>query len=369
MIDLDIKMAEVMIHYSAAVQAGDTVLLYTTSPVAETMIQALYQETLRTGAHAVSYISLRDETALAMESTDDLELLSSVNPMLETMYAQADVIIFLAADENPRGMSAYPTEKVKAIGKRGNKLRQAMFNRTGKGELRRCSAFYPTNGYAMRAGMSFLQYKRFFYEGCKLHLENPISAWKKLAEKQQKWVDYLADKKTIRVQGKDVDLTCSIDGRKFINACGHANLPDGEIFTCPVEDSVNGWVHYSFPAYLRGFEVEDIELVYKDGIVVEAKAGKNEHVLLDVLSLDEGSKRLGEFAFGTNYDIKRFSGSIVFDEKIGGTMHTALGMSYKETGGKNSSEIHWDMICDLRGDSVATADGEIFYKDGDFIID
>lgn len=365
---LDIKkMANVMLNYSTKSQAGETILLYATSPVAEPMIQELYQEALQIGAYAFPYISLRDEAALALEATDNLELLATVNPMLETMYLKSDVVIYLAAEENPRGMMDYPFEKTHALAQRGSKLRDAMIRRTGKGDLRRCSAFYPTNGYAMRAGMSLLQYENFFNQGCKLHLADPIGAWKEMARQQQVWVDYLKDKKVLHVRGKHVDLKMSIAGRKFINSSGRANFPDGEIFTCPVEDSVSGWVRYTFPAYYGANEVDGVELEFEQGLVVSAKAEKNQNYLTSMLATDDGAKRLGEFAFGTNYDIQRFSGSIVFDEKIGGTMHTALGMAYRQTGGENTSNIHWDMICDLRTDSEALADGELFYKNGNFI--
>jgi aminopeptidase len=168
------------------------------------------------------------------------------------------------------------------------------------------------------------------------------------------------------VKGPDVDLSLSIDGRTFINADGENNMPSGEIFTSPVEDSANGWIKFTYPAIMSGREMEGVELEFKDGKVVTAKAEKNEDFLLAMLDTDENARFLGEFAIGTNYGITKFTKSILFDEKLGGTMHLAVGAGFPESGSKNQSSIHMDMICDMRKDSEITIDGELFYKDGEF---
>ncbi len=159
----------------------------------------------------------------------------------------------------------------------------------------------------------------------------------------------------------------SVAGRVFINSAGRANFPCGEIFTGPVEESVNGWIKFTYPAYYGGSEVEGVELTFKDGLVVDARAAKNEAYLLSVLDTDPGARRLGEFAIGTNYDIQRFTGSIVFDEKIGGTIHTAVGQAYPQSKGVNRSAVHWDMICDMKEGGEIRADGELFYQNGQFL--
>lgn len=361
------KMAHTMVHYSTAVKAGETVLIRATSPVAEPVVSAFYQELLQVGAHPVPYIHLRDEQALAFEATDDLALLGSGNPMLEFIYKSCDVVIYLYADENPLALADYPVEKQQAVSYGDSILRNIMMERVAAGEMRRCSAFFPTQGLAQRARMSLLQYEDFFRHGCKLHLDDPTAAWQDLAKRQQRWVDYLNGKQHLRVRGPNVDLEMSIAGRVFINSAGRANFPCGEIFTGPVEDSVNGWIKFTYPAYYGGNEVEGVELAFKDGLVIEAKAAKNEPYLLSVLDTDHGARRLGEFAIGTNYDIQRFTGSIVFDEKIGGTIHTAVGQTYPQTGGINQSAIHWDMICDMKEAGEIYADGELFYQNGQFV--
>lgn len=363
------KMAYTMIHYSTAVQKGETVFIRATSPAAEPIVRAFFQELLRVGAKPYPYIHLRDEQALALEATGDLDLLGASNPILESMYKTCDVVIYLYADENPLALADYPIEMQNALLQGNSVLRNIMMERVAAGEMRRCSAFFPTQGMAQRARMSLLQYEDFFYRGCKLHLDDPVAAWQDLAARQQYWVDYLNEKNYLQVRGPNVDLELSVEGRVFINSAGRANFPCGEIFTGPVEDSVNGWIKFTYPAYYGGNEVEDVELTINHGLVVDAKAAKNEAYLLSLLDSDPGARHLGEFAIGTNYDIQRFTGSIVFDEKIGGTIHTAVGQAYPQTGGLNQSAIHWDMICDMREGSEIYADGELFYQNGRFLGD
>jgi aminopeptidase len=185
--------------------------------------------------------------------------------------------------------------------------------------------------------------------------------------RQQKLVDYLDGKEHLQVRGQNIDLTMSIAGRQFKNACGRANFPDGEIFTGPVEESVNGWVNFTYPATFGGNEVIGVRLKFEDGLVTEASAERNEEFLLSALDTDAGARRLGEFAIGANEDIQRFSGAILFDEKIGGTVHMALGQGYPQTGSLNTSALHWDMICDMRDGGEIVVDGKLFYKDGKFL--
>ncbi|MBK8025585.1 MAG: aminopeptidase [Chloroflexi bacterium] len=195
-----------------------------------------------------------------------------------------------------------------------------------------------------------------------------MAAWQAMGTTQQKKIDWLKGKKHVKLQGPNIDLELSIEDRVFINACGERNMPDGEIFTGPVEESVQGWYRATFPSIVRGNVIEDIELRFVDGKVVEAKAKNNEKFLYSRLDADPRSRYLGEFAFGTNFGIQKFTGSILFDEKIGGTVHVALGYQLPDTGSKNVSTIHWDMICDMRTDSTVHVDGELFYKDGQFVV-
>lgn len=360
------KMAEVIIQFSTAVQPGDRVLIRGMSPVAEPLVQALYQEGLRAGAETFTYIHISNEDALALEATDNLDLLTEPNPMLMMMYETCDVVVRVDAVENARALSRYPMEKQTARRSHYFAPLQVQMRREGAGELRRCSTLFPTQSYAQSAGMSLSQYEDFVFSACKLHLDDPVAAWQDLGAEQDVLIDYLNGKKHVHVRGDNIDLEMSIDGRRFINASGTSNFPDGEIFTGPVEDSVNGWVKFTYPAIYRGNEVIGAELHFENGKVTKASAEKNEAFLLNVLDTDAGARRIGEFAIGNNRDIQQFTGSILFDEKIGGTVHMAVGQGYVQSGSENESDVHWDMICDMRDGGEILVDGELFYKDGEF---
>ena len=363
------KMAKAIIHYSTAVKPGERVFIRSTSPAGEPLAQALYQEALRANAHAFTYIHLRDESSLALEATTDPALLATLNPMLELMYKTSDVIIRIEASENPRALSDYPIEAQEAYTKTLGPLMKLQMEREGNGTLRRCTTLYPTHAYAQAAGMSYPQYQAFVREACKLHFHDPAAAWYQLSARQQTLLDYLKGKKQLHITGNNIDLRMSIANRHFLNDDGRANFPGGEVFTGPVEDSVNGWVKFTYPAYYGGNEVQGVELTFKDGLITQATAKKNQPFLETILNTDPGAKRLGEFAIGTNYDIKRFTGSMLFDEKIGGTVHMAMGQGYIMSGSKNISAIHWDMVCDMRDGGEILIDDELFYKDGKLLIE
>jgi aminopeptidase len=218
--------------------------------------------------------------------------------------------------------------------------------------------------------MSFEEYESFLYKAC--HVDDPdsdpVQYWVDMKKEQQRLADAFTGHDTVIVRSPHCDLSVSIKGRTFINAGGRNNMPDGEIFTGPVEESVNGWIHFTFPAVSRGTEVDGVKLKFEDGMVVEATADKNQAFLQKMLHVDANAGYLGEFAFGTNYGIQHHTKNILFDEKIGGTFHIAFGSGYPKTGSKNKSAIHWDMICDLRGGSEVLLDGELIYKDGNFLI-
>lgn len=231
------------------------------------------------------------------------------------------------------------------------------------------STQYPTAAYAMEAGMGMLDYEDFFFRAC--HADpgkDPVAYWQNVRQRQDAIIARIEGHDQVTLQGPDVDLKLSVKGRTFKNACGENNMPDGEIYTGPVEESIDGWVRYTYPAMYQGRIVEGIELAFENGRVVRASATENEALLLKMLDMDAGARYVGEFAIGTNYEIDQFTKSILFDEKIGGSFHMALGASYPETGGKNESMIHWDMICDLRQDSEIHVDGDLIYKNGQFTI-
>jgi aminopeptidase len=196
--------------------------------------------------------------------------------------------------------------------------------------------------------------------------DDPVAYWRGVQAEQARLVDWLKGRERVTVRGPNVDLTLSIKDRTFLNADGQRNMPDGEIFTGPVEDSVSGWVKFTYPAVAYGREVEGVEITFEQGKVLKATARKNEDFLLKTLAMDPGAGYLGEFAIGTNFGIQRFTRSILFDEKIGGTIHMAFGAGYPETGSQNKSALHWDMICDMRADSEIRVDGDLLYQNGQF---
>ncbi len=361
------KMAQVLVNYSTKIKPGEKVLFRGTSPAAQPLIQALYEEALKVGAHPSNYIHMSGEKVILM-STGTVEQIETLNPMLKLMYDTADVIIRVDADENTQEGSQFSQDKAKAWIRHYGGIINVQSAREAAGTLRRCSTLFPTQGYAQQAGMSLRQYEDFVFSACMLHLDDPVAYWKQVGTEQQRLCDYLKGHKKLQVRGKNIDMEMSIDGRIFLNADGTANFPDGEIFTGPVEDSVTGWVNFTYPAIYQGTVVEGAKLVFEKGLAVKATADKNEAYLNAMLDTDAGSRRLGEFAIGTNNGINRFTGQILFDEKIGGTVHMALGSSYPQTGAVNKSSVHWDMICDMRDGGEILADGKRFYGNGKFII-
>jgi aminopeptidase len=227
---------------------------------------------------------------------------------------------------------------------------------------------FPTNAYAQDADMSLSDFEDFAYRACFLDDEDPVARWQELSRQQERLVQWLKGKRSVHLLGQDTDLTLSIAGRTFINADGRRNFPDGEFFTSPVEDSANGVIRFSFPASYGGRSVEDVRLRFENGVVVEATAAQGQDYLDKMLGIDEGARRLGEFAFGNNRNVDRCTKNILFDEKMGGTVHLALGAGFPDTGGVNQSALHWDMVCDLRNGGEVYVDNELFTKDGAFVV-
>jgi aminopeptidase len=239
----------------------------------------------------------------------------------------------------------------------------------GNGSLRWCGTQYPTYSDAQEAAMSLSDYEDFVYGAGLLDTENPVAEWKKISAQQERWVKYLDTKKELHILSEGTDIRVKVNGRKWINCDGRVNFPDGEIFTSPVEDSINGFITFSFPGIYSGKEIEGIKLEIENGKVIKAAAQKGEDLLQALLATDEGSSFFGEVAIGTNYGIKKFTRNMLFDEKIGGTIHMAIGDSMPEAGGINRSTLHWDMLCDMRKGGKIFADGELFYENGEFISD
>ena len=247
-------------------------------------------------------------------------------------------------------------------------INNRLFERMASRELRWVGTAYPTNAAAQTAEMSLREYEDFVYDACLIAESDPIAAWKAISLEQQRLIDWLSERSEIHLQGEDTDLRLTYAGRSWENCDGRENFPDGEVFTGPIEDSVEGTIRFSYPACYRGRQVEDVRLWFEKGKVVKATAAKNEAFLLEMLEVDEGAKFVGEFAFGTNRGIQSFTGDTLFDEKIGGTVHLALGKGFLETGSQNDSAIHWDMVCDLRRGGRVQVNGETFSENGKFQI-
>jgi len=366
------KFAKILVEHSTRIQPGDRVLIEGTT-AAEPLIREVFIQVLERGGHPHPMVALpgmmpfsQDEMYVTYARDTQLDF---VPTFYKLAYDQFESRIRIHSATNTRGTSNIDPDKVQRRNKALDIISGSQFRRGAEGVFKWVTTLYPTEAYAQDAGMSLMDYSDFVFRAVHAHEDDPVAYWKSLEAKQQSAVDFMKGKSQVALHGPNVDLTLSIKGRSFNNSFGLFNMPDGEIFTGPVEDSVNGWVKFTYPAIYGGVAVEGAELTFSKGRVETAKAGKNDNYLHKMIETDAGSSHLGEFAIGTNTDIDRFTGNILFDEKIGGTFHMALGAGYPETGSKNKSAIHWDMICDLRRDSEILVDGQLFYKNGQFVFD
>jgi len=360
------KLAQLLVNYSTAVQAGDWVGIlgeFNSLPI----LRDVYEAVIDAGGHPSLFISDDQMRRYFLRQASD-EQMNWVDPSLRRYTEEADVYIRVGAPENTRAMSNISAGRLQAWQAGQREILGTRLDRAARGEFRWVGALYPTQASAQEASLSLEEYEDFVYGACFCDADDPAAEWRKLSDMQQQKVDYLAGKNTVNLRGPHIDLELSIAGRTFINSDGRRNMPSGEIFTGPVEDSVNGWVRFSYPAIVGGRAVSGIELKFVDGKVSDASAAQNEDLLLAQLDTDAGARYLGEFAIGTNFGIDRFTGMILFDEKIGGTVHMAIGMGYPETGSRNKSAVHWDMICDMRQDSEILVDDELFYRNGSFMV-
>ncbi len=360
------RLAKLLVNYCVSVKPGDKVLIMGNQS-GWPLIKESYREVIRAGGNPMtSWFEDELDEILFKEANDDQ--LTFVPEPYKLIMETFDCRIAISGSNNTRALSNIdPTrQRMRQIAMR--ELMEISMKRSAEGSLRWVGTQFPTNAQAQEADMSLSEYEDFVYGACFVDKGDPVAEWRRMSTMQQELVDWLAGKSHIKVQGAHVDLELSISGRTFINSDGKRNMPSGEIFTGPIEDSANGWVRFSYPAIVAGREISGIELRFENGRVVKASAKKNAEFLLKALDSDEGSRYLGEFAVGTNNGIDRFTKSILFDEKIGGTIHMALGAGYPETGSKNKSSIHWDMICDMRTDGKIWVDDELFYDKGNFIL-
>jgi aminopeptidase len=360
------KLADVLVRYSVAVQPGDKVVIRG-STAAAPLLKAVYAEVLKAGGHPLIMADLPGIDELLYRHASDEQLQFIHEPQKLTLETY-DVVIGIRATENTKDLSNVDPAKMMLKRQAGAEMIKTYFQRSASGDLRWTGTLYPTHAFAQDAGMSLSDYQDFVYGACMPDMEDPVGHWQRFSAWQQKIVDWLKGKERVHVIAPETDLHLSIAGRTFMNSDGKRNMPSGEVFTGPVEESVNGHVCFSYPAIVAGREVSGIRLRFEEGKVVEASAEKGEEFLLQTLDTDAGARYLGEFAIGTNTGITQFTRQILFDEKIGGSFHVALGRGYPETGSVNQSAIHWDMICDMRAGGEIWVDGELLYKDGAFAI-
>jgi len=361
------KFAHILVDHSAHIVPGDRVLLESTTAAAP-LIEALYETILDRGGYPYPHIELPNQQAIFFQHANE-EQLSHTPIFRKLAYDEFESRYRILSVTDTRALSNVDPAKQALHGKAVSSILETQMRRGAAKEFKWVTTIFPTEAYAAEAGMSLKDYQDFVYAA--VHADDktkdPIAYWQSIKSEQQQMIDRLEIGDKVVLQGPNVDLRLSIKERKFINGYGEHNMPDGEVYTGPVEESVDGWVRYTFPAITQGRVVEGVELKFVEGKVMHAKATNNEAFLQKMLDTDPGARYVGEFALGTNSDIDKFTGNILFDEKIGGTFHLALGAGYPETGSKNTSQIHWDMICDMRQDSQIILDNEVVYKDGQFI--
>jgi aminopeptidase len=359
------RLADVAVAYSTRVRPGDLVIV-DSGPLGAPLVREIYTRVLAAGAHPLVHVVLEETQEALLREGSDAQL-AFVSPARSEEIESADVRIVLETEENTRTLSAVEPQR-QVLHKRARKrLGDRLFERSAAGELRWLVTLFPTQAAAQDAGMSLAAYEDFVYRAGLLDRDDPVTAWRELGDRLARLADWLDTKDELHVLAEDTDLRLRVGGRHWVASRGLENFPDGEVFTGPVETSVEGTVHCSFPAAYQGRIVEDVRLRFEAGEVVETDASRGSDFLAEMLAIDEGARRMGEFAFGLNEAITEFTLNTLFDEKIGGTMHFALGKSYPETRGTNNSALHWDLVCDLRRGSEMYADGELVYRNGRFL--
>jgi aminopeptidase len=361
------KLAVLATGYSAPVSEGKKIGIVG-NIVAAPLIQQLYKHILLKGGHPTLYLRPRDLDGLeeVLFTYGNEKQITFVSPFTRFFYNEIDAVIQVFAETNTKRLSNIPPNKLKKNAASQREIIEIRAKRLLKlGSL--AIIPYPTEALAQEAEMSLFEYQDFVAKACFLHKRDPVKEWKELSKMQENVVKRLNKAKNMRFVGEDTDLRLSVEGRKWLNCDGHVNMPDGEVFTTPIENSAEGQIRFTYPGIEMGREVENMTLTFKDGEVVKARAEKGENFLKEIIKTDEGSKRIGEIAVGTNTGIDRFTKNMLFDEKMGHCMHLALGFAPipQETGGKNHSSIHWDLLKDMKTGEIY-ADDELIYQKGKF---
>jgi aminopeptidase len=360
------RLATILVGYSTQVKEGEVVAIDGDS-AAEPLLLAVYEQVLRAGANPVLNVSLDGQAATYFKHASEAQL-DWVSPLSRWMVDNADVRIAVGASNNTRELSAVPPERQTRRQTAMGELMARTMERTAAGEFRWCYTLYPTNAYASEAEMSLVDYEDFYYGACLADDGDPLTAWERASAETRRLCEWIQGREEVRVLAPGTDIRLGVAGRTFIPCDGRHNMPDGEFFTGPIEDSVEGEVTFHLPATVGGREIAGVRLRFDSGRVVDASAARGEEFLIELLDTDPGARRLGELGIGTNYAIDRGTREVLLDEKIGGTVHMAVGRSYPESGGENESAVHTDLVCDLRLGGRITVDGEDLQVDGKFVV-
>jgi aminopeptidase len=360
------RLAGLITGYSLGVGTGQVMRINgeeSTLPLAT----ALYRSALARGA--LPYLNIfpaaLDEILLAEGNEEQLAFISGDE---HVQTEQVDAWVSIWSSSNTRALTRIDPVRRRTHLSAQFRLVNRRWQRLSAGELALCGTLFPTQAHAQDAEMSLAQYEDFVYGACHVDGDaDPIAHWESVSEQLTARARQLDGVRELRILGPDTDLRVIVEGRPWIPSDGRHNMPDGEVFTSPVETGTEGEIYFAFPSIFQGQEVENVRLRFERGRVVQAEASTGEDYLRTLIGTDEGAAVLGEVAFGLNYEIDRFTRDILFDEKIGGTMHVALGGGFEEAGTKNMSDLHWDLICDLRTDGEVYADGELVWRAGNFL--
>lgn len=362
--DILTKYAELLVHYCMEIKPGERLYVNSTM-LAEPLIREVYRTALQAGAAVDVDMDFREKNRILINEGSAFAQ-QHVSPVYRLAMSEYEAYLFIKAPFNLREDNDLNPDNGALRREALKPMQQEYFRRSATRALKRNFCLFPTDAGAQEAGMSLEAYQQFVFNACRLYDDNPKESWLSVRRNQQQIVDLLNSRENIRYVGDGIDIRFSTQGRVWINSDGQTNMPSGEVYTSPVEDSVNGTIHFTHPCIYGGQEVEGVTLWVKDGWVEKWEAKRGKEVLDSVLQI-EGARRFGEAAVGTNYRINRFTKNILFDEKIGGTVHMALGQSYLQTGGKNQSAVHWDMIADMKKGGMIFADDEKIYENGEFL--
>jgi len=359
------KYAKLLVEYCLEIKEGEK-LYIDASTAAEPLVREVYRAAYEAGGIVEYQLRFSEEKKIKYASAKG-EQLDHVPILYKKAMEEFDAYLAIRAPHNLVENHSLDKEKSKRYSKAAKPTHDLYFQRTASGSLKRSLCQYPTHASAQMAGLSLEEYSHFVYNACRLFDEDPKASWLEVRENQQHIVDYLNQVDQVQYISPYTDIKFSVKGRKWINSDGRTNMPSGEVFTGPIEDSVNGHVYFSYPSIYSSNTVQGIKLKVKDGQVVSWEAEQGQE-LLDEIFEYPGARYFGEVAIGTNYNIQRATRNILFDEKIGGTIHMAVGQSYLQTGANNQSPIHWDMITDMKDGGQILADGKLIYENGKFLI-